>query len=265
MRMKIIRHRSKNALFLGTKHFNMYALFKKEVSVFFSSLTGYLVIMLYLLVTSLFLWVIPGDNNLFEMGYANLDAFFSLSPWLFMFLVPAITMRQFPDEIKSGTMELLLTKPITEGQIVLAKFLASLTIVVLALVPTLVYYGSVYYLGSPIGNLDTGGIWGSYFGLLLMAALFVGMGIFTSVLTDNQIVAFLIGIFIMFVFFIGFELSASLIEAPKGQYFIQYMGVNQHYGSLGRGVIDTRDVVYFMALTVVFLKLAQLKLQSRKW
>jgi ABC-2 type transport system permease protein len=243
----------------------MYALFNKELSVFFSSLTGYMVIMLYLLVTGLFLWVIPGSSNVIESGYASLDSFFSLSPWLFMFSVPAVTMRLFPDDFKSGTIELLLTKPITEGQIVMAKYLASLCIVVLAMLPTLVYFGSVYWLGNPAGNIDAGGTWGSYFGLLLMASLFVGMGIFTSALTNNQIVAFLAGIFIIFVFYVGFEMSASLLKNVRGQYIMGYLGVNQHYRSLGRGVIDTRDVVYFVALTLVFIKLAQLKLQSRKW
>ncbi len=243
----------------------MYSLYKKELAVFFSSLTGYLVILLYLLVTGLFLWIIPGQSNLFEAGYANLDTFFSLSPWLFMFLIPAVTMRLFPEELKSGTIELLLTRPLTELNIVVAKYLASFSIVVISVLPTLVYYFSVYKLGNPPGNIDTGGTWGSYIGLVLMAALFVSMGTFASSITDNQIIAFLAGIFIIFVFYLGFEMSAGLFAQTKAEYFLEYLSINRHFASLSRGVIDTRDVVYFAGLIVLFITLTKVRLQSRKW
>lgn len=243
----------------------MYSLLKKEISVFFSSLTGYMVVAVYLFVTGIFMWIIPGQNNLFDTGYANLDTFFTLSPWLFMFLVPAVTMRLFPDEIKTGTIELLITKPLTSFKIVMAKYLSALSIVLIAIVPTFVYFISVYILGNPAGNIDIGGTWGSYLGLALMAALFVSIGTFASALTDNQIVAFLLGVLLIFTFHFGFELFAGLFQQTKVEHALIFLSINSHFASLGRGVIDTRDIVYFAILIILFINLTKIKIQSRNW
>ena len=217
----------------------MYALFKKEISNFLSSLIGIMVIVVFLLITGLFLWVFQSDFNVLNYGYANLDSLFILAPWVFLFLVPAVTMRSFAEENRTGTIEMLATKPLSDWQIIWAKFLAGVALVLLALIPTFVYYYSVYQLGLPKGNLDIGGIWGSYIGLFLLSSSFVSIGSFCSSLTNNQILAFII--------------------------FIQQLGMNAHYSSLSRGVVDTRDVLYFLSVIALFLSATKLVLASRKW
>jgi ABC-2 type transport system permease protein len=171
----------------------MFTLYKKEVSSFLNSLLGYIVIAVFLLVNGLFLWVFPLEFNILDFGYANLDGLFTLAPFVFLFLIPAITMRFFAEEKKSGTLEMLMTKPITDLQVIMAKYLAGLTLVMISLIPTLVYFFSVYQLGFPQGNIDTGGMWGSYIGLLFLGASFVSIGVFASSLTDNQIISFILG------------------------------------------------------------------------
>jgi len=188
----------------------MFTLLKKEISSFFSSLTGYIVIIVFLIVNSLFIWVFPGSNNVLDGGYASLDSLFIIAPWIFLFLVPAITMRMFPDEKKSGTIETLFTRPITDLKIISAKSLAAFILVLFSIVPTLLYFYSVYKLGNPIGSIDTGGTWGSYIGLVFLSAIYVSIGIFSSSITENQIVAFIIGMFLCFVFFIGFDYLSEL-------------------------------------------------------
>lgn len=182
----------------------MFTLFKKEINTFFSSLIGYMAMVVFLLTTGLFLWVFP-DTNLLDYGYASLDSLFFTAPWIFMFLVPAITMRSFSEEFKSGTIELLATRPITDFQIIAGKYLAAVFLVFFALLPTLVYYFTIYQLGLPPGNLDTGAIWGSYIGLLLLGAAFAAIGIFASSLSSNQIVAFLLAVFLCFIFYQTFD------------------------------------------------------------
>ena len=236
----------------------MYALFKKEISNFLSSLIGIMVIVV-------FLWVFQSDFNVLNYGYANLDSLFILAPWVFLFLVPAVTMRSFAEENRTGTIEMLATKPLSDWQIIWAKFLAGVALVLLALIPTFVYYYSVYQLGLPKGNLDIGGIWGSYIGLFLLSSSFVSIGIFCSSLTNNQILAFIISVFLCGFLLIGFEFIYSLSLFGKVDLFIQQLGMNAHYSSLSRGVVDTRDVLYFLSVIALFLSATKLVLASRKW
>jgi len=243
----------------------MFTLFKKEISGFFSSLTGYIVVFVFLLINSLFLWIFPGDMNVLESGYADLTALFTISPWVFLFLVPAVTMRLFSDEKKAGTIELLLTRPLTDLQIVLAKYFAGLALVLLSLLPSLIYFLSVYLLGNPVGSIDSGGTWGSYIGLFFLAAIYVAIGIFSSSLTENQIVAFIFGMLICFIFYTGFESIASLHLIKGSDDFIVNLGINEHYKSMSRGVIDSRDMVYYLAVITVFIFSTKTVLESRKW
>ncbi|MFN8255795.1 MAG: gliding motility-associated ABC transporter permease subunit GldF [Bacteroidales bacterium] len=243
----------------------MFQLLKKEISSFFSSLIGYIVVIVFLLSTAMFLWIFPGDFNLLDNGYASLDSFFILAPWVFLFLVPAVTMRLFADEKKSGTIELLFTKPFTDFQIIAAKYLSGLLLVLLSLLPTFIYYISVYMLGSEPGNLDTGGTWGSYIGLFFLAAIYVAIGLFSSSLSENQIISFLIGVLLCFFFYIGFESISSFNFLESISEIIVNLGINEHYKSMSRGVIDIRDLVYFISVIVLFLFTTKTKLESRKW
>lgn len=241
----------------------MYTLFIKEIQSFLSSLTGYIAIAVFLVATGLFLWVFPGPYNVLEAGYANLDALFILAPWVFMFLVPAVTMRSFSDERRNGTIELLLTKPLSDWQIVMGKYLASIVLVIFALLPTLIYYFTVQDLSA--GNIDQGAFWGSYIGLLFLASGFSAIGIFSSSLTDNQIVAFILAVFLSFFCYIGFDQIASFKTFGSLDNIILQLGINEHYISMSRGVIDSRDLLYFLSLIGFFLLSSKLKLESRKW
>ena len=243
----------------------MLVLLKKELSSFLNSLVGYLVIIVFLATIGLFMWVFPGEFNILNAGYANIDTLFIVAPWVFMFLIPAITMRSFADEKKSGTIELLLTRPLSDLNIILSKYFAGLLIVVFSLLPTLIYYFSVHLLGIQTGNIDTGGMWGSYFGLLFLASAFVAIGIFSSSVSENQIVAFTIGVFLSFFCFIGFESISSLGLLGKVDSLIIQLGINEHYISMSRGVIDTRDVIYFFSINALFIIITKTILESRKW
>ncbi|MBP7407782.1 MAG: ABC transporter permease subunit [Flavobacteriales bacterium] len=309
----------------------MLALILKEVRGFLGSLIGHIVIAVFLLLTGLFLWVFP--NNILDSGYADLGPLFFIAPWVFLFLVPAVTMRSFSEEKRTGTIEVLLTKPLTELQIVLAKYLASVLLIVVALIPTLVYVWSVDQLSTSvtavpveqvnvrwivffvlaianaigsivwlvrrgrkrqwnmmgwiiravivlawiglfaivlnwmlfIGGIDAGGTWGSYLGLFFLAACFAAVGVFASSITDSQIVAFLIAVFLCFFLYMGFDLIASFdvmggLEGP-----IKAIGIQDHYASMSRGVIDLGDVLYHLGAIVIFLLLTRTALQSRTW
>ena len=243
----------------------MKALIAKEIRSFFSSITGYLVILVYLLINSFVLWLFPGSFNILDGGYATIGKLFALSPWVFLFLVPAISMRMFADEKKAGTLEILLTKPLSDWQIVLAKFVAAILLLTLSILPTIVYYFSIYQLGNPVGNIDSGATFGSYFGLLFLGAGFMSIGLFASALTENQIVAFLLGMFLCFFVFHGFDQIAGFELFGQADLFILKLGVNEHYISMSRGVIDSRDVLYFLSLMALFLGATRMVLQSRKW
>ena len=243
----------------------MLTLYKKEISIFLSSLIGYIVIIVFLLINSLFLWVFPVESNILSQGYATIEGLFLQAPFVFLFLIPAITMRSFSEEKKSGTLELLLTKPLTDIHIILSKFFAGFTLVVFALLPTLIYVFFVYRYGYPVGNIDMGGTWGSYIGLLFLAAAFVAIGIFVSSITDNQIVAFIVSVFLCGFIFLGFEFLYTLALFGNIDLFIKSLGIQTHYISMSRGVIDSRDVIYFLSLITIFLLLTKTSLESRKW
>ncbi len=242
----------------------MLALWKKELLTFFSSLTGYLVMAVFLFMSGLFLWVIPGNLNILYGGYANLDALFYLAPWLYLFLVPAVTMRLLADEKKSGTIELLLTRPLTGWQVVTGKFLAGFTLVMLALLPTLIYFLSLWQLAQPLGNVDAGAVWGSYMGLVLLAGAYVSLGLFTSAITQNQVVAFVLAALLSFFFYSGFDALASIPVLKGSSTFLSSLGIDAHYRSISRGVVDSRDLVYFLGLILVFLSLTKALLGNRK-
>jgi ABC-2 type transport system permease protein len=243
----------------------MFTLLLKEVRGFLSSLIGYIVITVFLLINGLFLWVFANDFNILDFGYAGLDGLFMIAPFVFLFLIPAITMRSFADEHRSGTIELLLTKPLTDLQIILSKYFAGLFLVVISVIPTFIYIISVYQLGMPRGNLDMGGLWGSYIGLLFLGASFVSVGLFASSLTNNVIISFIIAVFLSLFLYIGFDFIYSLDMFGKVDLFIKSLGINAHYTSMSRGVIDTRDLIYFISLIAVFVMLTKLSLESRKW
>lgn len=243
----------------------MRSLFIKEISSFFSSLTGYLVIGVFLLLNSLFMWIVPGQFNVIGNGYATLDSLFSISPWVFLFLVPAITMRMISEEKRTGTLDLLHTRPVTELQIILAKFLASWALVLLSLLPTLIYFWSVSRLGSPPGNVDMGGTWGSYIGLLFLGGIYTAIGIFASSLTGNQIVAFIAAVFLSFLLYLGFDFLSGIAESGRMEFLVSRLGISYHYNSISRGVIDSRDILYFAAVMVLFIVATQTVLQSSKW
>jgi len=243
----------------------MASLFFKELRSFLSSLIGYIVIAVFLVINSLFLWVLPNDFNILEYGYANLDGLFILAPFVFLFLIPAVTMRSFAEERKSGTDELLFTRPLSETQIIIAKYLASFVLVVLALLPTLVYYFSVFQLGLPKGNIDSGSFWGSFIGLLFLAASFTSIGIFASSLSSNQVVSFVVAIVISAFAYMGFEMIYSLDLFGSVDLVIKSLGISDHYTSMSRGVIDTRDMVYFLSSIFLFLFLTKFSLLRTKW
>lgn len=239
----------------------MISIFKKEFNAFFASPVAYLVIGIFLLINGLFLWVFKDNFNILSAGFADLNSFFYLTPWLFLFLIPAITMKSFADEFSNGTIEILKTRPLTDWQIILGKFLASLLLVLIALIPTLTYIYTVWQLGSPKGNIDMGSAIGSYIGLLFLASTYTAVGLFTSTLSKNQIVAFILGVFITFFLFYGFDAVASIF-GTNSSYFIQQLGINEHFKSISRGVIDTRDIIYFISITVFFLFVTKIKLSN---
>ncbi|WP_111307414.1 gliding motility-associated ABC transporter permease subunit GldF [Confluentibacter sediminis] len=234
----------------------MFAILKKEINSFFASPIGYLVIAIFLVLNGLFLWVFKGDFNVLDYGFADLSSFFLLAPWILIFLIPAVTMRSFSDEKKQGTLELLLTKPISHLQIVLGKYFGSLILIIMALLPTLLYVYTVYELGNPVGNLDMGSTLGSYFGLLFLVASYTAIGLFTSTVSDNQIVAFILSVFLCFLFYIGFEGISEFSSST----FIEALGMSYHFKSMSRGVLDTRDIVYFLSVSIFFLMLTKLNL-----
>ncbi|HRX10906.1 MAG TPA: gliding motility-associated ABC transporter permease subunit GldF, partial [Draconibacterium sp.] len=231
----------------------MYSLYRKEIKTFLGSLIGILVIIVFLLVTGLFLWVFPGVYNIPDTGYATLEGLFSLAPWLYLFLVPAITMRLFADEKRTGTIEILFTHPISDFQLVSAKFFAGLMLVVFSLLPTLLYFLSVFLLGNPIGSIDVGATWGSFIGLFFLAAIYVAIGVFASSLTDNQIVSFILALAVSFVFYLGFDFIASSGIPYFLEQILSYFSINNHYLSISRGVVDMRDMVYFVGMALFFL------------
>lgn len=240
----------------------MKAIVLRELKSFFGSPIGYLVIAIFLLLNGLFLWVFEGDYNILNSGFADMSPFFTIAPWILIFLIPAVTMRSFSDEKKQGTLELLLTKPLSLWQIVNGKFLGALLLIVIAIVPTVIYVFVISSLGMPAGNIDLGSTLGSYFGLLFLIAAYSAIGIFTSTLSENQIVAFILSVFLCFFFYFAFDGLAAYL--PLSENFIAALGMSSHFKSMSRGVLDTRDILYFVSVTILFLSLTVFKLKSIK-
>lgn len=242
----------------------MWSLYRKELNSFLSNITGYMVIVLFLLVNGLFLWVFPGNYNIFDSRIATLKPFFELAPMLYLLLIPAITMRMISDEKRMGTLELLLTRPLGRFQLILSKYLAALSLVLISIVPTLIYFITIWLLGSPAGNIDSGATWGSFAGLLFLASAYIAIGLFASALTSSQVVAFLIAVAASFSFYIGFEFVATTQIPLAIQNILLKLGINNHYQSISRGVVDSRDLAYFIALTILFLWITKGFLNSNK-
>lgn len=243
----------------------MLSVFKKELNSFFSSLVGYIAIIVFLLVCGFFMWVAP-NSNILDYGYATMDKFFAFAPWVLMFLLPALTMRSFSDEYKSGTIEILSTIPLKENQIILGKFFASFVLVLFSVFPTVLYVYTISHLSIIQGNLDSGAIIGSYIGLLFLSAAFTAVGIFCSSLTANQVIAFLIAIFANFILYAGFEMLSVMPFINNGiDYIVSQVGMEFHYNSISRGLLDSRDIVYFLSIVAIFIVATKLSLQKRKW
>jgi len=237
----------------------MFSILKKEFNSFFASTMAYLVMGVFLLINGLFLWVFKSDFNILNAGFSDVNSFFYLAPWFFLLLIPAITMKSFADEFNKGTIELLKTKPISNWQIVMGKFFASVLLVIVALIPTFTYVFTIYQLGNPVGNIDFGSIIGSYMGLFFLATSYTAIGLFTSTLSKNQIVAFISGVLITFILFEGFDAISNLMGNDLS---LKQLGIKKHFKSISRGVIDTRDVLYFISVTVFFLDLTKIRLDN---
>lgn len=244
----------------------MWSVFKKELSAFLNSLMGYMIMVLFLLFMGLMLWFFNSpENNIFQSGYASLQSMFFIAPWVFIFLLSAITMRMFSEEKRTGTLELLYTKPLTDWDIVLGKYISAFCLVIFSLIPTLVYGYVIYQLAEPIGNIDIPAIAGSYFGLFFLASGFASIGLFASSVNYNPIVSFLLSAFLCFLTYQGFEWMSEVSVLSNVDHLIKKIGIQEHYVSMSRGVIDTRDMVYFLSLTYLFLVLTKSRLESRKW
>ena len=240
----------------------MISIAKKELSQFFNGLTGYITIILFLLVNGLYLFVLK-DSNIFDFGYATLDKFFELAPWIFIFLIPALAMRSLSEEYKTGTFEILQTRPLTKWQIVLGKYFAVLSVILIALLPTLLYVFTIHSL-SAAGGIDSGGITGSYIGLIFLAAVFAAISIWCSGLTSNAVIAFLLGAFACLVLYFGFNAISKLpVFTGNGDYYIEMLGIDFHYRSISRGVVDTRDIIYFLSIIFLFLFATQKNLTKK--
>lgn len=242
----------------------MYAVFKRELFSLLNSMMAYITIGVFLLACGLLLWFFP-DTSILEYGYAELTSFFSLAPFLFMFMIPAITMRSFAEERREGTYILLATRPVTDWQIIFAKYLACFVVVLFALIPTLIYYISVSRLAFPVGNIDTGAVTGSYIGLLLLGASFLSVGICASSVTKNQVIAFALSVFICFICYTGFDAMSQVFAWRSFEQVFTALSVNEHYQSMSRGVLDTRDLMYFLSFVAVFLGATKLVIGGRKW
>lgn len=242
----------------------MYQIFLKEINHFLNSLIAYVVIGVFLTLMGLLMWVFP-ESSILEYGYADMSTLFSMAPYVFMFLIPAITMRMFAEEKRTGTTELLFTKPLTVFDIIVGKYLAGFFLVAFSLLPTVLYYTSVYYLGNPVGNLDTPGIIGSYIGLTLLGAVFVSVGLFASSITENQVLSFIFAVFLCCILYLGFSYLAAINVWGNFSYFIEQFSILYHYNSLSKGLIDSRDVIYFFSVIAIMLLFTNLIINFRKW
>ena len=242
----------------------MIQILRKEINGFLNSLIGYIVISVFLTGIGLLMWVFP-ETSVLEYGYADMETLFSLGPYVFMFLIPAITMRMFSEEKRSGTIELLLTKPLTDWQIILGKYFSGFLLVIFALLPTVIYYFTIYNLGNPVGNIDTAGVIGSYIGLIALGGVFTSIGILSSLITTNQVVSFIIAVFLCFFIYTGFESIASINVWASTSLFFEQLGILYHYRAMSKGLIDSRNLVYFLSVILTMLMLTKFLMGSRKW
>lgn len=241
---------------------SIFTIFQKEIAAFLNSLIAYVVIAVFLVGVGLFFWVF--DFNTLDNGYASLDVLFSYAPFMFLFLIPAITMRAFSEEIKTGTIELLITKPLTDWEIIIGKYLGAVFLVFFSLIPTLIYYLSIHLLGDPVGNIDHGATIGAYIGLFFLGAIFAAIGLFTSAISDSQIVAFILAVFLSFFFYMALDYIANLSGLEGINRFLLNLGINEHYQSISRGVIDTRDLLYFLSFVSIALIGTKIILDNKK-
>ena len=242
----------------------MIAVFRKEISIFFSTLIGYLIIGIFLLINSILLWSDLSDMNILSYGYADMDIFFITAPLFFLLFIPAISMRVFTEEYSSETIEILITKSINSLQIVIAKFLAVFVLVIFAILPTLIYVASIYYLGENVGNLDLAGIMGSYLGLIFLCALFSAISIYASSLAINQIISFAFAILLCTLFYFGFDILSELSFFQNFDLFIQQIGISFHYEMMSKGLVKLSDIIYFVSVTTLFIKLTELVITEKK-
>ena len=242
----------------------MLSILKKEFNGFLNSLIAYIVIAVFLVAIGMFMWVFP-ESSVLEFGFADMQTLFNMAPWVFLFLIPAITMRTFAEEKREGTIELLLTKPISDLQLILGKYFAALLLALFALLPTLLYYYSVYELGNPQGNVDSAAVVGSYLGLIFLAGVFCAIGVFASSVSSNQIISFVIAVFLCFIIYTGFDSIASIPVWGKYSYMVSQLGISYHYSSISKGLVDSRDVLYFLSVIAIMLLATTLVLKSRKW
>lgn len=236
----------------------------KEFNAFLNSLIAYIVMAVFLISMGLLVWVFP-DTSVLDYGFADMDTLFSFCPYVFLFLIPAITMRSFAEEKKSGTLELLLTKPLSDWQIILGKFFACWLLVLMALMPTAMYYYTIVQLGNPPGNIDSAAVLGSYLGLAMLAGVFTAIGILASSITANQIVAFIMGVFLCFVFYNAFDAVSSIISGSELSIFIKQLGLLYHFDAASKGLIDSRDLIYFFSMAGLMLVSTKTVLASRQW
>ncbi len=242
----------------------MIRILSKEFNNFLNSLIAYIVIGVFLTAIALLMWVFP-ETSVLEYGYADMDTLFSLAPYVYIFLIPAITMRSFSEEKRAGTMELLLTRPLSDWDIVLGKYFASFLLVGFSILPTLIYYFSIRLLGDPIGNIDSSGVVGSYVGLILLGGVFCSVGILASSITRNQIVAFILAAFLCFLLYAGLDSIATINVWSAQALLIKQLGILYHYEAMGKGLIDSRDLIYFFSIAFLFLLITKLIIGSRSW
>jgi len=242
----------------------MITLYKKEISIFFSTIIGYLIIGLFLLISSLILWHDISEINILDNAYASMDSFFSIAPLIFLLFIPSVSMRVFSEEFNTGTIETLITKPISSFEIVTAKFFAVLSLVIIAILPTITYVISIYFLGETTGNLDLAAVVGSYIGLILLSSIFSSISVYASSLSSNQIVAFLLAIIMSSFFFFGFDILSQLPYLQIVDLILQKIGISYHYNMMSKGLLKVSDLVYFMSVSLLFIKLTEVVIKNKK-
>lgn len=244
--------------------YSIWNLLKKEFHSFFNTPVGYIILAIFCVGTGLFIWVFPGEYNVLDSGYATIDGLFVLAPWLFLFLSPAVTMHLIAEEKQQGTIELLTTRPISNWSLVIGKFLAAWSIMLVALLPALIWFLSIYILAEPMGNVDSGAFWGSFIGLIFLTSVYGAIGLFGSSITRNQITAFVVSAVISFTMLYGFELIGSLFTNGATNLYLKNVGIHAHYQSMSRGVLDSRDMLYMILTTTLFLFAAKTALTHKK-